>query len=598
MKNIKAVWQMIKILKQDHPAIIYVFVFGILSEAVFPYYGLYFSSQILNALTENNMAQAKWLVIVLLVGSLLIGSVRYICNQVLTLYYFTVNDSYHMKLTEKSLNIEFEKYEKAETLEMMQKIRNNKRGMNQPSDQLRDLYILGAYTMVSLFAFIYLIYLLAATTTQVSWLVCLAFLVFIAAFAMFSHFVNQRGNQTVIQIKKESIDYNAHADYFINLCLDTQKGKDIRLFGIKPLLQSYNDEIDQRFKGSSAKTGRSLGHIKGINALLLQVFTGLSFFFVGYSILNNAIKIGDILLYTGAMTQLSASLSQISSIYRDISFGMVTLSLYHDYINTPDMDYDGTLPIEKRDDKQYHLVFEDVSFRYPGTDQNVLDHINLDLNIGKSYALVGQNGAGKSTLIKLLCRLYEPTEGRILLNGIDIKKYDFKEYTEIFSVVFQDFKLYALDLDENIACSSKPDEEKVKEVLKQAGIYDHVMEHPEGIHQRLYKETGDGVMVSGGEAQKIAIARALYKDAAVVILDEPTSALDPISEAEIYEHFHTLIKDKTAIYISHRMSSCQFCDEIIVLDEGNIKERGSHGDLIEKDGIYAKLWQAQAQYYQ
>lgn len=213
-------------------------------------------------------------------------------------------------------------------------------------------------------------------------------------------------------------------------------------------------------------------------------------------------------------------------------------------------------------------------------------------------ALVGKNGAGKTTFIKLLCRLYEPTEGMITLNGIDIKQYDYEAYLTLFSVVFQDFNLFAFPVRENVATDRNAQDDQVWNCLNLSGIGERVKEMPHNINTNLYQYDKNGVEISGGEAQKIAIARALYKDAPFVILDEPTSALDPISEYEIYSKFDHLAKDKTSIFISHRMSSCRFCDEIIVLDGGQIVQRGTHETLIKDEiNLYASLYQAQAKYY-
>ncbi|MBQ7933600.1 MAG: ABC transporter ATP-binding protein, partial [Lachnospiraceae bacterium] len=194
---------------------------------------------------------------------------------------------------------------------------------------------------------------------------------------------------------------------------------------------------------------------------------------------------------------------------------------------------------------------------------------------------------------------YDPTEGQILLNGIDIKLYDYEEYIRLFSVVFQDFQLFSASLAENVAASKEYVEQRVVACLEQAGFGKRLAQMPEGIHTNIYQVEDNGVEISGGEAQKVAIARALYKDAPFVILDEPTSALDPVSEYEIYQHFNELVEDKTAIYISHRMSSCRFCDKIYVFDRGQIVQVGNHEQLMEhEDGIYHQLWEAQAQYYQ
>ena len=261
--------------------------------------------------------------------------------------------------------------------------------------------------------------------------------------------------------------------------------------------------------------------------------------------------------------------------------------------------YQGSLTTEKRADRKYEVEFRDVSFRYPGTEIWALRHVNVKFRVGERMAVVGENGSGKTTFIKLLCRLYDPQEGEILLNGIDIRKYNYREYMNIFSVVFQDFQLLSQPLGQNVAGAADYDRERVEKALIDAGFGERLERLPKGLDTQLYKDFSDeGVEVSGGEAQKIAIARALYKNAPFIILDEPTAALDPIAEAEIYAQFNQIAGDKTAIYISHRLSSCRFCDEIMVFDRGQIVQKGSHDALIsDEQGKYATLWHAQAQYY-
>ena len=214
-------------------------------------------------------------------------------------------------------------------------------------------------------------------------------------------------------------------------------------------------------------------------------------------------------------------------------------------------------------------------------------------------AVVGENGSGKTTFIKLLCRLYDPQEGQILLNGIDIRKYRYDDYMHIFSVVFQDFQLISQPLGDNVAGSCRYDREKVETVLRKVGFGERLDRMPNGLDTVLYRDFSEtGVELSGGEAQKVAIARALYKDSPFIILDEPTAALDPIAEAEIYARFNEIAQDKTTIYISHRLSSCRFCDEIVVFSDGRVIQQGTHETLLAQEtGKYAELWHAQAQYY-
>ena len=261
--------------------------------------------------------------------------------------------------------------------------------------------------------------------------------------------------------------------------------------------------------------------------------------------------------------------------------------------------YQGSLTTEKRRDRAYQVEFKDVSFKYPGTEIWALRHVNVKFQIGSRMAIVGENGSGKTTFIKLLCRLYDPQEGEILLNGINIKKYDYREYMDIFSIVFQDFQLLSQPLGNNVAGGKEYDPERVIKALEDAGFGERLKTMPEGLNTLLYRQYEDtGVEISGGEAQKIAIARALYRNAPFLVLDEPTAALDPIAEAEIYAQLNQIVEDRTAIYISHRLSSCRFCDEILVFDRGQVVQRGSHEELLgDGAGKYSALWNAQAQYY-
>lgn len=249
-----------------------------------------------------------------------------------------------------------------------------------------------------------------------------------------------------------------------------------------------------------------------------------------------------------------------------------------------------------------HVIeFRHVSFRYPHTENYVLNDVSLTLKAGEKLSVVGLNGAGKTTFIKLLCRLYDADSGEILLDGVNIKDYDYDEYMKLFSVVFQDFRLLAFSAKDNILLGKEDEngDENVDRLFEKTGILKKIDSLPKGRDTMMFKQFDkEGVELSGGEQQKMAIARALYKDAPVIILDEPTAALDPVAEYEIYRQFDSLVNGKTAVYISHRLSSCKFCDNIAVFSEGTVKEYGTHSELVHKpDGIYAEMFKAQAQYY-
>lgn len=342
-----------------------------------------------------------------------------------------------------------------------------------------------------------------------------------------------------------------------------------------------------------------VGFYQAASSAASVIFTGVVYAFVCLKAWAGAFGLGAVTQYIASITKVSGGVSSLISTLGDMRNNASFLAQVFEFLDIPNKMYQGSLTVEKRRDRKYQAEFCNVSFKYPGSDNYALRHVSMKFEIGKRLAVVGMNGSGKTTFIKLLCRLYDPTEGEILLNGIDIRKYNYAEYMMIFSVVFQDFKLFALKLGENVASKVDYDPDRVTDSLRKAGFAEKLPEMQNGLETYLYTDYDkDGVNISGGEAQKIAIARALYKDAPFIILDEPTAALDPIAEAEIYSKFNDIAGDKTAIYISHRLSSCKFCDEIVVFHEGEVIQQGTHDSLAaDKNGKYYELWHTQAQYY-
>lgn len=390
--------------------------------------------------------------------------------------------------------------------------------------------------------------------------------------------------------------------FFSDMALsDRDRASDIRMYNQQDICDSYaSSDMPFSANGPFAKLAWGRGGVLMIvSASVSVLFTAAAYLFVCCKALAGAFGAGSVVQYVAALTALSGHLTELlnqSSIARSNAPFLQDLFAF---LDTPNEMYQGSLTTEKRSDRKYEIEFRDVSFRYPGTENWALRHLSVKFEIGKKLAVVGPNGSGKTTFIKLLCRLYDPTEGEILLNGIDIRKYNYREYMDVFSVVFQDFQLLAFSLGQNVAAAPEYDRARAEKALRQAGFGDRLKALPLGTETSLFRDFDEnGVEVSGGEGQKIAIARALYKDAPFLILDEPTAALDPIAEAEIYEKLNDMVGDKTAIYISHRLSSCKFCDEIVVFDAGKIIQQGAHEALLaDESGEYAQLWNAQAQYY-
>lgn len=389
--------------------------------------------------------------------------------------------------------------------------------------------------------------------------------------------------------------------YFGFLNADSTRALDCRIYNQQEIISEYL-KSDNAFSpnGYFSKLSRGkMGILLGLSEGIAAGFTGLAYIFVCLKAWGGAFGVGSVTQYISSITAMSRSFSGLIGAIGDIRNNAPFLQDLFRFLEIPNAMYQGSLTTEKRADRQYEVEFRDVSFKYPGSSNWALRHLNLKFKVGSRMAVVGENGSGKTTFIKLLCRLYDPQEGQILLNGIDIRKYDYRNYMDIFSVVFQDFQLLSQPLGANVASSMEYDRERARKCLIDAGFGDRLATLPDGLDTMLYKTFGEeGIDVSGGEAQKIAIARALYKNAPFIILDEPTAALDPLAEAEVYSKFNEIAGDKTAIYISHRLSSCKFCDEIAVFHKGMLVQQGTHCALLNQpDGKYYELWNAQAQYY-
>lgn len=406
-------------------------------------------------------------------------------------------------------------------------------------------------------------------------------------------------NDVFTEYCKNTVWFNRVFMFFgKELYMNPEKAKDIRIYSQNTVAEKMLDKLVLYEKNNRSDITK-MSLYPAAAEIVIGIANAVCYLFVAAKALFGAFGIGSIVQYVAVLSKLGEGLQELMYILSDNEVYCTHLQNLFHYLDLPSHMYQGSLTVEKRDDNEYYVEFRDVSFRYPNTDTYVLRHVNLKFKVGEKLAVVGMNGSGKTTFIKLMCRLYDPTEGEILLNGVNIKKYDYNEYMSIFSVVFQDFRLFSFSLGQNVSASASYDREKVTECLKKAGFTDRLNSLPNGLDTFLYKDfNADGVEISGGEAQKLALARALYKSTPFIILDEPTAALDPISEYEVYSKFNEIAGNKTAIYISHRLASCRFCDKIAVFHEGEIIQNGTHEELLtDSKGKYYELWNAQAQYY-
>ncbi len=428
----------------------------------------------------------------------------------------------------------------------------------------------------------------------------IVFFIFVAVCAVGEYKVTSKYNHLAVEKVKSNSMVERLLHYYLDDYIDDSKAcKDIHIFNQKKLIRHSSDKIySEWLKGCKEILAFQRKRNNRFN-LFYVLTTGATYLFVALKTYIGAFGLGGFIKYQFCVARIVEAAETFSGAISDLRTNNDYLEIFFDYLDTPTEMHYGTIPTEKRMDNKYDIEFHNVSFKYPNTENYAIKNLNLKFKVGDRIAVVGMNGSGKTTMIKLLCRLYDPTEGYITLNGIDIQKYDYEDYLDLFSVVFQDFRLFSFSVGENVSAEVDYDEEKVWSSLEKSGMLERVKSMPERLKTPVYKDfEEDGIEISGGEAQKLAIARALYKDAAFVILDEPTASLDPIAEHEIYSRFNDMVKDKTAVYISHRLSSCRFCDRILVFDNGQLIQDGSHENLLENsNGKYRELWNAQAQYY-
>lgn len=377
--------------------------------------------------------------------------------------------------------------------------------------------------------------------------------------------------------------------------IGAQSLKDIFMYRAKKMIQKTIDTEREGVRKNVFTIAR-INSAGGLGTGMIQgILLCVSYYCVLALAIAGTITVGMVLRYAQAIFQACMSVSASIRLAGEFRTDVGRIASTLEYLN---LEAEKTKGDSFTEMTKGVIEIRNVSFRYPGTKELVLDHVSLKIEPSEKIAVVGKNGSGKTTLVKLLCRLYEPEEGEILWNGKNIREYDLKEWQKIFAIVFQDYSLLSLTLGQNVAASEQYEAERAKEVLQLAGFGERLNKLKKGLETVVYPEyEQDGVSFSGGEEQKIAIARAIYKGGQICILDEPTAALDPVSESRVYESFDEIVKGKTAVYISHRLSSCKFSDRIFVLDNGKIAESGTHEALLSQNGLYAQLWQAQAQYY-
>lgn len=596
-----------------------MFAANILNRIVYtivPYINIWFSARMIGELAgERNRERLFSLILALLLLDVCFGVARAALAHWNTALFWTAYEGVNCMYNEKLLSMDFASLDSSHTRDLFAKIQQNDNwanwGLRRTLNQLGYGYLIDGTVGIAGAAVLSLpLFTRSAARTAGglaiinSPLVNVLLLGLLLGAVLLSPALVRRADNYWAGYSEEARFGNRAFGFFGHAGYARHRALDVRIYRQDVLFHKKLDIADSKsfgIKSPIAKSARGAsGLLHASSDLVGRVFTGAVYLFVCIKAWAGACDVGEVTQYIGAITLLYETMANLLRQLGEMRTNASFLQDTFEFLDIPDDMYKGSLTTEKRRDCNYEIEFCNVSFRYPGTETDVLKNVSLKFRVGEKLAVVGENGSGKTTFIKLLCRLYDPTEGEIKLNGIDIRKYSYREYMAIFSVVFQDYKLLAFSLGQNVAAGMDYDADKVNACLKEAGVEERVSRMKDGLETFLYKDFDDeGVEISGGEAQKIAIARALYKDAAFLILDEPTAALDPVAEYEVYTKFNEIVGERTAIYISHRLASCRFCDEIAVFDKGRVCQRGSHEKLLaDTGGKYYALWHAQAQYYE
>ena len=569
-----------------------------------PFITIWFSARIVDELTNHCRKDyiASYVICVITINFICIvfqNVLLHICNEKESQMWIW----FEKVFSDKQMSLDYDDLEDVSIQKQRQEVEENLFMFGNGLAQL----VWGTSVMVKVFINIFVALLMSGTlfisktgeriVDHPIWIVAILGCITLCGFSNYK--ATRKENSLFMKWCDNSLWFNRTFMFFGHeLYTNLERAKDVRIYRQDTLAIKKIEELEAWGKAEK-KNSCHMAFFPSVAGFIVGLGNCACYLFVAIKAFLGAYGVGSVVQYVSVLTRLGDGIRDLMFMVSDNELYCAHLKKMYDYLDIPNHMYQGSLTVEKREDNEYYIEFRNVSFKYPRTENYVLRNVNLKFKIGEKLAVVGMNGSGKTTFIKLLCRLYDPTEGEILLNNVDIRKYDYKEYMSIFSVVFQDFKLFSFGLGQNVSASFHYNEELAKRCLEKAGFYERLQSMKKGLETSIYKDLDEeGVEISGGEAQKIALARALYKNAPFIILDEPTAALDPIAEYEVYSKFNEIVQDKTAIYISHRLSSCRFCDVIAVFDGGQIVQRGVHDRLLQDThGKYYELWNAQAQYY-
>ncbi len=603
--TLPVIWHFIKLSHRIYPGYLPLAIASAALGAIAPFPGIVLPGCILDELTGPGRRERLLLYIAALaLGNAIVGLAGSVLKKRLRTAGERLADGFELHVGQHIMRMDFGKLEDAGILDMKEKALFN--------IKIHDALLGGPRTMVDILRLAITLAFAVGMIAALSPVLVAVLLGLVAGNA----WVYRRIQATKDRFYQDIAVYNRQFGYFRELTQDFRNAKDVRIYRmwgyIRRKIRRYHDSANQVFHEMFLRQRRN----DGVSAAFIQAQTLAAYAFAVWGVCRGTLMIGGFAMQVSAANQVSAAATQLLAKLVDLQ--MLGKAL-EDYLAFEALPEEGTagerampsaaFPARLADEGQegkrargdmgsVEIEFRNVWFRYPNARDYALKDISLLIKSGERLSLVGRNGAGKTTFIKLLCRLYRPQRGCILLNGIDIAAYQETEYRKIIAVAFQDFKIFSCSVRENLSFGEAAGDDRVRAALERAGILERIEGLPLGIDTPLYREFGkEGVELSGGEMQKIAIARVMYRDAPLVVLDEPTASLDPYAEQEVFRRFGQATEGRTAIYISHRLSSCRFCDAVAVFDQGRLAEYGSHERLVRDGKLYAKMWEAQAHFY-
>ncbi len=580
-------------------------IFAILT-SLEPYIDLIMITLVLDELiNEKRISTIFMILIVIIVFKIVIRGLIIFINHKKDYRMFISGHTYKKIKTKKFMNVKFEQLETPEFEDIRQGVRYSDENMstfNNLVNVFQDIFrgIFSIIVAVIILSSLFIkVFVEQGSNNTYTILAIILLTIIVYVLTKLSVQQQNKSETALVELYNKINTSNRLGMNLANMVIfNYSAGKDVRINNMDKIVGDEMDNGQAKSEPLLKGIGKHTSLPGAIGSASSAIIGGIVYSLVSLYVFAGYISVSNILLYANSVQNLIGCITSLVFLFGNIGVLLVRLEPTLKLLEMPEESVESS----KKGihlGEYYEIIFDDVSFKYPQSDQWALKNVSFKLSSKERTAIVGSNGAGKTTVVKLLSRLYKPTKGRILLNGINIEEISVEDYRPLLGILFQDFKLFSFSIGQNISVSDVYDSEEAEKVLVEAGFSRRLETLPLKLDTPLYNDfDNNGVEISGGEAQKIAIARMLYRDSPIVILDEPTSALDPISEAEIYESFNSIIENKLAIFVSHRLSACKFCDNILVFSDGELIENDSHDSLLKnKEGTYYKLWEAQAQYY-